>query len=84
MTKGGPHGPPFLLLPATALLDRVKKIAIYAQEQVGHAGLVDPDARTLEILRLESGRWTLIATHAGNEIVRVEPFADIELELQAL
>jgi len=44
----------------------------------------DPDARTLEVLRLESGRWTILATHSGDEAARVEPFAEIELELSAL
>jgi Putative restriction endonuclease len=51
---------------------------------VGHAWLIDPDAGTLEVLRLENGRWTILATHAGSEVVRAEPFAEIEIELQAL
>ncbi len=73
-----------VLSPSTASLDRVKKLAIYAREQVGHAWLVDPMARTLEVLRLEVGRWTILATHAGAEVVRAEPFADIDLELASL
>ena len=73
-----------ILPPSTASLDRVKKLAIYAREQVGHAWLIDPDACTLEVLRLESGLWTILATHAGAEIVRAEPFADVELELSTL
>ena len=48
------------------------------------AWLIDPLARTLEVLKLESGRWTILATHAGNEVVRAEPFEAIELELAAL
>ena len=48
------------------------------------AWLIDPLARTLEVLKLEGGRWTILATHAGNEIVRAEPFEAIELELAAL
>jgi hypothetical protein len=32
----------------------------------------------------ENGRWTILATHAGNEVVRVEPFADIDIELASL
>jgi hypothetical protein len=70
--------------PSTASLDRVKKLAIYAREQVGHAWLIDPAARTLEVLLLAAGRWTILATHSGSEIVRAEPFADIELELALL
>ncbi len=73
-----------VLSPSTASLVRVKKLDIYAREGVSHAWLIDPDARTLEILCLASGRWTILATHAGAEVVQAEPFADIELELSAL
>jgi Uma2 family endonuclease len=73
-----------VLSPSTASLDRVKKLAIYAREQVGHVWLIDPAARTLEVLRLEAGRWTILGTHAGVEVVRAEPFADIDLELGLL
>jgi len=73
-----------ILSPSTSQLDRAQKLAIYAREGVGHAWLIDPDARTLEVLRLENGRWSILATHAGSEVVRAEPFAEIEIELQAL
>jgi Uma2 family endonuclease len=73
-----------ILSPSTASLDRVKKLAIYAREQVGHAWLIDPAARTLEILRLEAGRWTVLAAHAGADVVRAEPFTEIELEMSSL
>jgi Uma2 family endonuclease len=70
--------------PSTAMLDRARKLAIYAREGVAHAWLVDPLAQTLEVLRLEDGRWTILATHAGPEVVRAEPFDEIELDLGAL
>jgi Uma2 family endonuclease len=73
-----------VLSPSTSRLDRGQKLAIYAREGVGHAWLIDPDAGTLEVLRLENRRWTILATHAGSEVVRAEPFAEIEIELQAL
>ena len=73
-----------VLTPDTVALDRAQKLAIYAREGVGHAWLVDPDAGTLEVLRLENRRWTILATHAGSEVVRAEPFAEIDIELQAL
>ncbi len=73
-----------IVSPSTASLDRVKKLRVYAREHVSHAWLIDPLARTLEVLSLERGRWTVLATHAGSETVRAEPFADIDLELRAL
>ena len=73
-----------IISPSSASLDRVKKLTIYAREQVAHAWLVDPDARTLEVLGLDAGRWTILATHEGSEIVRAEPFAEVELELASL
>ena len=73
-----------IVSPSTASLDRAKKLAIYAREQVAYAWVIDPDARTLEVLRLDAGRWTILATHSGDEVVRAEPFAELELELAAL
>jgi hypothetical protein len=50
---------------------------------VAWAWLIDPLARTLDVLKLEGGRWTILATRADNEVVRAEPFKTIELELAA-
>lgn len=73
-----------IVSPSTALLDRAKKLTVYARERVPFAWLIDPLARTLEVLTLEDGRWTILATHAGDEVVRVEPFTAIEVEMAAL
>jgi Putative restriction endonuclease len=62
----------------------VKKMGLYAREQVAHAWLIDPLARTLEVLRLDAGRWTILATHDGPDVVRAEPFAEVGLNLGAL
>jgi Uma2 family endonuclease len=40
--------------------------------------------QTLEVLSLESGKWTMLESHAGRLSVRAPPFAAIELELGAL
>ena len=70
--------------PSTAAIDRVKKLTIYAREQVRHAWLIDPLARTLEVLRLEHGRWTIVATWSGMAVVMAEPFEAIDLDLSLL
>ena len=73
-----------MLSPSTQALDRADKLPIYRDAAVAHAWLIDPIAQTLETLKLEGGRWSLIATHRDDARVRVEPFADMELELAVL
>jgi Uma2 family endonuclease len=70
--------------PSTAKIDRTVKLNLYAREGVSHVWLVDPLARTLEILRLEPGYWALVGTHCDDQAIRAEPFDAIELELGAL
>lgn len=70
--------------PGTERLDRTRKLPAYARAGVSHAWLVNPLARTLEILRLEQGHWLLLATHAENETVHAEPFETMALDLDAL
>jgi hypothetical protein len=45
---------------------------------------VDPDTRTLEVLRLDGAHHSPVATHTGTARVRAEPFEALELELAAL
>ena len=73
-----------VLSPSTSQLDRAKKLATYAREGVSDAWLIDPDAGTLEVLRLENARWTILSTHYGSECVRAEPFAEVALDLSSL
>lgn len=73
-----------VLSPATARIDRLKKLRIYARERVGHAWLIDPIARTLEVLRLENDRWSIVTVHGGNETVCAEPFDAVSLDLVLL
>jgi Uma2 family endonuclease len=70
--------------PSTGRFDRIKKLPFYATQGIGHAWLVDPLQRTLEVFRNQGGRWTLLSTHADEDKVRAEPFDAIELELSAL
>jgi Uma2 family endonuclease len=73
-----------VLSPSTVQFDRGKKLRVYAEYGVKHAWLVDPIARSLEVLRLEDGRWTPLDTHVGNVSVRAKPFEALELDLGAL
>ncbi len=73
-----------VLSPSTASFDRVKKMRVFAAEGVGHAWLVDPGARTLEVYRLAEGRWVLLSAHEETEVVRAEPFEELEIVLSDL
>jgi len=64
--------------------DRIRKMPVYAREGVRYAWLVDPLERSVEVLRLDAGRWNLLATHRGDEIVRAEPFRAVEVDLLGL
>ncbi|MDQ3280501.1 MAG: Uma2 family endonuclease [Acidobacteriota bacterium] len=70
--------------PGTRRLDRMKKMPVYARNEIAYAWLVDPIAHTLEAFRLVDGGWKVIAWHEGEDVVRVEPFEAIELALSEL
>jgi len=70
-----------IVSPSTGGLDRVRKMPVYAREQVGLVWLVDPLQRTLEVYRLEGQRWVVVSTHGDTEMVRAEPFEALELDI---
>jgi len=71
-----------VISPSTGRIDRSRKMNVYAREGVRHLWFVDPLAHTLEIYRLEDGRWIVAKTHGGNEIVHAEPFDAIAITLE--
>jgi Uma2 family endonuclease len=73
-----------VLSPSTRALDRKVKLPVYARAGVRHVWLVDPDARTLEVLRLEGAHYLPRATHEGQARVRAEPFEALAWELNPL
>jgi Uma2 family endonuclease len=70
--------------PSTAHLDRVVKMPLYARHGVAYAWIIDPEPRTLEVFRLDQGRWILLATYGREQRVNAEPFEAIELDLRYL
>jgi Uma2 family endonuclease len=73
-----------VLSPTTAKTDKADKMPVYAKHGVSHLWLVDPIARTLDVFRLESGRWMLLGVYGGDDKVRAEPFDAIEIALADL
>jgi Uma2 family endonuclease len=70
-----------ILSDRTEATDRGEKRRIYRREGVGHLWLCDPRIRTLEVYRLENGRWVELDTHEGDARVRAEPFDAVDLDL---
>ena len=70
-----------ILSPSTARLDRTEKLPVYAEVGVSHAWLIDPAAKTLEVLGLEDGRWVILSVHAGDDAVQAPPFETVPLAL---
>ena len=70
-----------ILSPSNMRLDRTKKVPLYASFGVKHLWLINPRDKTLEVLRLEAGRWVLLSSYAEVDKVKAEPFQDMEFDL---
>jgi hypothetical protein len=64
--------------------DRTTKLPIYAREGVAHVWLLDPVARTLEVLRPQDGRWLIAAIYGNEDKVQAEPFEAVEIDLSLI
>lgn len=73
-----------ILSPSTAGFDRGTKLPIYSQTEVGHAWIIDPVARFLEVLRRQREGWLIAATYRNQDKVRAEPFEAVEIDLSLL
>lgn len=73
-----------ILSDSTEVRDRGPKRRIYRREGVSHLWLCDPRIRTLEVYRLENGRWAELDTYEGDIKVRAEPFEAIEIDLSRI
>jgi Uma2 family endonuclease len=74
-----------VLSRSTEEVDRDEKMPIYAREGVGHAWLVDPVARVVEVyVRGRGRRWEGSEVYRGAVRVRLAPFEAIEIDLGAL
>jgi Uma2 family endonuclease len=73
-----------IVSPSNAAHDRVVKRNLYAAHGVGFYWIVDPMERTLDALRLEGGRWVVLGGFTDGDLVRIEPFEAVELEIERL
>ncbi len=73
-----------ILSPGTARKDRTRKLPLYGKLGVAHAWLVDPAAKTVEVLRFADGHWVLLGTWGDDESMRAEPFDAVAIDLAPL
>lgn len=73
-----------ILSPSNVAHDRVHKRRLYAAHGVPYYWIVDPEARTLEALRLHEGAWVDAGSYDDTATARVPPFEAIELEVGRL
>ena len=73
-----------IVIPVTSEVDRHIKTALYAAHDVTWYWIVDPDARTIEVYRLEGGAYRLDATLEGVVPRTLPPFIGLPLDPAAV
>ena len=81
-------GPPDLIVEvlsrSTAAYDRATKLPIYGDAGVPEAWLIDSQAKTVEILKLQGKKYFVEATLAGDQVLRSNLFPGWQLPLPEL
>jgi Uma2 family endonuclease len=78
-----------ILSDDTVVLDKTKKMPIYAQYGLSYLWLIDPQQKSLGLVSVyeldpESRLWTWLGGHFDGDKMRVVPFHETELEFGAL
>jgi len=70
--------------PSNAKHDTVKKLRLYHRAAIPHYWLVDPEDATLTVMRWSSDGYVTLLRAERGEVVRPEPFEQIELAVGTL
>ena len=73
-----------VLSPSTAAYDRATKLPIYAEAGVPEVWLIDSQAKTVEVLKLQGKKYFVEATHAGDQVLASNLFPGWQLPLNDL
>lgn len=88
LTDGPVEGPPTLVVevlsPSTATWDRGVKQAVYARHGVPYYWIVDPAARTLEVLRLDGESYEPVGRLDEAAPAAMPPFTGLTLDPAAV
>lgn len=73
-----------ILSASTAAHDRAVKRPLYAEAGVPELWLIDPQAKTVEVLKLQGKKYLVEATHAGDQVLTSNLFPGWQLPLTDL
>ncbi len=73
-----------ILSPTTARIDLVKKQRTLHTHRVRHYWVIDPEHETLAVLRWHEEAYLSVLTAGRGDIVRAEPFAELEISIDDL
>ena len=73
-----------ILSPSTTAHDRATKLPIYAEAGVGEVWIIDPQAMTVETLRLQGSKYQIEAAFAGKQTLTSASLPGWELPLPTL
>lgn len=73
-----------VLSPSTSACDRATKLPVYAEAGVPEVWLIDPQAKTVEGLKLQGKKYHVEATHAGDQVLTSNLFPGRQLPLSDL
>ena len=73
-----------ILSPATAARDRTLKLDLYARHGVQEYWIVDPDAKTIMLLRRGESRFEVVGIYGEEQTLRSATLADFSIALQEI
>ncbi len=82
--RGAPDLVIEILSPNTAKVDRLRKMQLYLRYEVKHYWIVDPDTETLEVYKLESGKYHVMGGFEKSDIFEPELFPGLKIKLSEI
>ncbi len=73
-----------IVSPSSETIDRVHKFAQYRDFGIANYWIIDPAEKTAESYVLHGNMYELAAKGASNDVVRFQPFGDLEIPLAQL
>ena len=82
--EGAPDLVVEVLSPSTAAYERARKLLIYAEAGVPNFWFLDPQAKTVEVLKLQGNKYFVDTILAGDQVLTCDLFPGWQLPLRDL